>query len=116
MIPRPPRSTRPDTLFPYSTLFRSVDAEALNKAWCGRSGNRPVRCFLRLEARISARHVQYRPGNLARREIIRRSVLRVADTALSALIKRRCFEGFAPVELKRDVLCRGYDQAELRRC
>src|SRR3546814_10727298 len=91
-----------------------LDAEALNKAWGGRSGNRPVRCFLRLEARISARHVQYRPGNRARREIIRRSVLRVADTALSALIKRRCFEGFAPVELKRDVLCRGYDQAELR--
>src|SRR3546814_3503083 len=87
-----------------------VDAEAVNKAWGGRSGNRPVRCFLRLEARISARHVQYRPGNRARREIIRRSVLRVADTALSALIKRRCFEGFAPVELKRDVLCRGYDQ------
>src|SRR3546814_3925700 len=23
MIPRPPRSTRPDTLFPYPTLFRS---------------------------------------------------------------------------------------------
>src|SRR3546814_10338947 len=23
MIPRPPRSTRPDTLFPYATLFRS---------------------------------------------------------------------------------------------
>src|SRR3546814_10907124 len=28
MIPRPPRSTRTDTLFPYTTLFRStVDAE-----------------------------------------------------------------------------------------
>src|SRR3546814_13519276 len=24
MIPPPPRSTRPDTLFPYTTLFRSV--------------------------------------------------------------------------------------------
>src|SRR3546814_12638963 len=24
MIRRPPRSTRPDTLFPYTTLFRSV--------------------------------------------------------------------------------------------
>src|SRR3546814_13257854 len=24
MIPRPPRSTRNDTLFPYTTLFRSV--------------------------------------------------------------------------------------------
>src|SRR3546814_15878797 len=26
MIPRPPRSTRTDTLFPYTTLFRSVSA------------------------------------------------------------------------------------------
>src|SRR3546814_6908702 len=26
MIRRPPRSTRPDTLLPYTTLFRSVDA------------------------------------------------------------------------------------------
>src|SRR3546814_11937705 len=25
MIPRPPRSTRTDTLFPYTTLFRSQD-------------------------------------------------------------------------------------------
>src|SRR3546814_7308058 len=29
MIRRPPRSTRTDTLFPYTTLFRSVDAEGL---------------------------------------------------------------------------------------
>src|SRR3546814_8529374 len=29
MIPRPPRSTRTDTLFPYTTLFRSVKAVKL---------------------------------------------------------------------------------------
>src|SRR3546814_13313444 len=28
MIPRPPRSTRTDTLFPYTTLFRSAEATA----------------------------------------------------------------------------------------
>src|SRR3546814_4094760 len=28
MIRRPPRSTRTDTLFPYTTLFRSPDADA----------------------------------------------------------------------------------------
>src|SRR3546814_15169329 len=27
MIPRPPRSTRTDTLFPYTTLFRSLGCE-----------------------------------------------------------------------------------------
>src|SRR3546814_12045048 len=33
MIRRPPRSTRTDTLFPYTTLFRSADVEgALRKA------------------------------------------------------------------------------------
>src|SRR3546814_8374028 len=31
MIPRPPRSTRTDTLFPYTTLFRSI-ADALTQA------------------------------------------------------------------------------------
>src|SRR3546814_1875950 len=32
MIRRPPRSTRTDTLFPYTTLFRSVNL-ALSDAW-----------------------------------------------------------------------------------
>src|SRR3546814_6678561 len=31
MIRRPPRSTRTDTLFPYTTLFRSIAAPALNQ-------------------------------------------------------------------------------------
>src|SRR3546814_13850118 len=29
MIRRPPRSTRSDTLFPYTTLFRSIDRAAM---------------------------------------------------------------------------------------
>src|SRR3546814_2586249 len=32
MIRRPPRSTRTDTLFPYTTLFRSTHAEAFRSA------------------------------------------------------------------------------------
>src|SRR3546814_14726756 len=32
MIPRPPRSTRTDTLFPYTTLFRSAPARILSRA------------------------------------------------------------------------------------
>src|SRR3546814_10137307 len=38
MIRRPPRSTRPDTLFPYTTLFRSV--ELLSGLYA--AGNDPV--------------------------------------------------------------------------
>src|SRR3546814_2353634 len=34
MIPRPPRSTRTDTLFPYTTLFRSGRA-----GWQGQAGD-----------------------------------------------------------------------------
>src|SRR3546814_13250731 len=37
MIRRPPRSTRTDTLFPYTTLFRSPRATAENKARSGAS-------------------------------------------------------------------------------
>src|SRR3546814_12193481 len=32
MIRRPPRSTRTDTLFPYTTLFRSVSGEGVQQA------------------------------------------------------------------------------------
>src|SRR3546814_1243812 len=35
MIRRPPRSTRTDTLFPYTTLFRSVEALAENRRITG---------------------------------------------------------------------------------
>src|SRR3546814_20760857 len=31
MIRRPPRSTRPDTLFPYTTLFRSLHGPSFSK-------------------------------------------------------------------------------------
>src|SRR3546814_2382772 len=35
MIRRPPRSTRTDTLFPYTTLFRSSRVSALRAGWRG---------------------------------------------------------------------------------
>src|SRR3546814_4114332 len=36
MIRRPPRSTRTDTLFPYTTLFRSIDLRRRNHLRLGR--------------------------------------------------------------------------------
>src|SRR3546814_9055546 len=36
MIRRPPRSTRTDTLFPYTTLFRSIRCERLSESLCRR--------------------------------------------------------------------------------
>src|SRR3546814_16315123 len=52
MIRRPPRSTRTDTLFPYTTLFRSLlitayaHSETANTSasWCSRSSTHCRRC------------------------------------------------------------------------
>src|SRR3546814_19171785 len=54
MIRRPPRSTRTDTLFPYTTLFRSVGpAQVLTQARCLYSG-REGRWFHPLELHFIA--------------------------------------------------------------
>src|SRR3546814_14071043 len=45
MIRRPPRSTRTDTLFPYTTLFRSCRRPAPH---CPRRGGEPFPCSLAL--------------------------------------------------------------------
>src|SRR3546814_11649623 len=53
MIRRPPRSTRTDTLFPYTTLFRSLagSREPLNQCNVERRGEQHVwRCMERLQA------------------------------------------------------------------
>src|SRR3546814_8762566 len=59
MIRRPPRSTRPDTLFPYTTLFRSRHPRlallgdlALDVGWQRRGG--PVHIGTRLGGRGGA--------------------------------------------------------------
>src|SRR3546814_6243480 len=60
MIRRPPRSTRPDTLFPYTTLFRSRDRGA------GRPG--PAQALRHLCLR-AAGLAAARTAQAARREI-----------------------------------------------
>src|SRR3546814_3200969 len=51
MLRRPPRSTRTDTLFPYTTLFRSDDAGGPRRfdgvgavQYCAQAGRRRLRC------------------------------------------------------------------------
>src|SRR3546814_13705653 len=61
MIRRPPRSTRTDTLFPYTTLFRSGFQPAAGKLpekSSAGGGNRPVRCP------YGGQPGQRRPGHL----------------------------------------------------
>src|SRR3546814_6986775 len=42
---RPPRSTRTDTLFPYTTLFRSAMNELLDCRWRGRHDRKTIAPF-----------------------------------------------------------------------
>src|SRR3546814_3961789 len=51
MIRRPPRSTRTDTLFPYTTLFRSPDRRRATVAGMTEQSKTPRRKPLRSQAR-----------------------------------------------------------------
>src|SRR3546814_18284303 len=60
MIRRPPRSTRTDTLFPYTTLFRSWSATATAALWANQPqshGN-----WRWLSAKVAVNHPQNRIG------------------------------------------------------
>src|SRR3546814_11601019 len=60
MIRRPPRSTRTDTLFPYTTLFRSRHAPAVATLW-------PRLLSRRRQRRSRRRHARPYPGSHWRR-------------------------------------------------
>src|SRR3546814_7118808 len=70
MIPRPPRSTRTDTLFPYTTLFRS-------RGWCW-ACRRPGR--IAVGQSCEGRMLQIRQAGVQAGEYTRR---RSADAAAS---------------------------------
>src|SRR3546814_9471275 len=50
MIRRPPRSTRSDTLFPYTTLFRSSSRQILGQMWQFRSKLESLKAALRVSS------------------------------------------------------------------
>src|SRR3546814_10740082 len=56
MIRRPPRSTRTDTLFPYTTLFRSDPRDDRQDAEAG-DGHQRVEIAQRLRLRTSEAHL-----------------------------------------------------------
>src|SRR3546814_11938417 len=58
MIRRPPRSTRTDTLFPYTTLFRSIGAELVAAFLHGEKGRRTLATTFRKRIELrDRRHV-----------------------------------------------------------
>src|SRR3546814_16715715 len=76
MIRRPPRSTRTDTLFPYTTLFRSdparrrqrVDRRDILGAALGKAPPIFARAHADDRKSLDQRHVDRHFGNPARRE------------------------------------------------
>src|SRR3546814_8164066 len=60
MIRRPPRSTRTDTLFPYTTLFRSGRSETGCGVSAGSGGGEPALGTLRRGQRADARTARRR--------------------------------------------------------
>src|SRR3546814_17116491 len=94
MIRRPPRSTRTDTLFPYTTLFRSVGRRIEQGG--SASGRLPVRCAspcpaCRCKGRRSPRGValvaarRYRAG-LSNQTLSDRSVSACRHTSVPGLV------------------------------
>src|SRR3546814_13559662 len=79
MIRRPPRSTRTDTLFPYTTLFRSIEGlgfaftEGQRPSWRRASLQRIVAKLYRSALRLVARVVFLSPAD--RREFVERRLV-----------------------------------------
>src|SRR3546814_300163 len=83
MIRRPPRSTRTDTLFPYTTLFRSKTA-------CDQSGNRSLETFHQaLPRRQHLRPPVSQDGALKKMTCQRQPVHYVRPLCRSALDQKR---------------------------
>src|SRR3546814_1797163 len=90
MIRRPPRSTRPDTLFPYTTLFRSPQHDlppVLHVA--GTNGKGSTCAFLRaaIDAAGLTAHVYSSPHLVRFNERIRIAGTLIDDDALAALLE-----------------------------
>src|SRR3546814_5606843 len=68
-IRRPPRSTRTDTLFPYTTLFRSHRPESRSRRWSA-PRRRPARgrCAVARDVRARPARGRWRPARRGREE------------------------------------------------
>src|SRR3546814_15194441 len=97
MIRRPPRSTRTDTLFPYTTLFRSrhlIEAEALVARPVEIGGARQLQ-GRRAFHKAAARHIGPALVHNVQRPVSAVEIVRTALIALAALEIRQHI-GIAP--------------------
>src|SRR3546814_19930354 len=93
IIPRPPRATRTDTLFPYTTLFRSVwsDLNTARDAYGAALRASPIYAFFKIETTHRAlRDSVNDPANRAQLEALYGNTLalkKAAEAALQAVRK-----------------------------
>src|SRR3546814_11808511 len=78
---RPPRSTRTDTLFPYTTLFRAIAKQAdivVRPVMRGDEGPKRAHLFLPFDLQLAEIEKQSwsRPGLRRRRMAMRQNVIR----------------------------------------
>src|SRR3546814_14263065 len=95
MIRRPPRATRTDTLFPYTTLFRSLSGSTYRCGCAGRSSREAVYANCRLKG----------PETHMKRRIAALVALASMTTAITApvLAAPPPFETVAPLAYMKDL-------------
>src|SRR3546814_12359585 len=111
MIRRPPRSTRTDTLFPYTTLFRSLTAvrrtlrSRRDRADGRGHSDRPPRRIHADKGSRRIRQVPQWPWLRADRDVPRlRSVglhdrlFRLAVLVVAAIVRRLCLADLSPMQ------------------
>src|SRR3546814_12251639 len=76
MIRRPPRSTRTDTLFPYTTLFRSLDSDLQVARLAGDDAKREIQA-LRLQLQHLQRELVEAGASGQERSVMRRALSRL---------------------------------------
>src|SRR3546814_13724265 len=100
MIRRPPRSTRTDTLFPYTTLFRSADRDSFDIANRGElplDGCDPVDFLVGIEEIFEADHAEESTA-----EAHEADVRAIEDDLILLGVIDREFERFDGAETCRD--------------
>src|SRR3546814_11896023 len=74
MIRRPPRSTRTDTLFPYTTLFRSIKSSEFAQKW----KDNPSRYVVENMAQINSKDFDFSPTRSEEHTSELRSLMRIS--------------------------------------
>src|SRR3546814_13927724 len=100
MIRRPPRSTRTDTLFPYTTLFRSATHGGGNGCVPGPSSREKLlggQRHHRLAARLDLAAERAGVGHEALGEIARGHKLRVQEALVAAALVQRLLRRFGQI-------------------